>query len=131
MSDITTTDLEPSGYADLREYVTSTSGWSHIALIDADGNEVTRIEIETDDRAEWSDAESNPISVTLEVEGVDSDIDTPVELSESALYPDDAAADAMHVDDLRDENDDVANVWIGGNDSLTVEHTVEMPVEEE
>lgn len=120
-------DFNAAGYTDLREYVVSASGWSHIALVDDTGTEETRIDIANDSRASWGDASTNPVTLTVNVSGSDGDISTPVELSESELHTGSGTTTAAHGDQMTDENGDPANAIVGANDSLTVEHTVELP----
>lgn len=116
-----------AGDANLREHIVSASGWAYIALIDVDGNEETRIDIHNDARATWGDPSTNPVTLTVDLAGGDADLATPVELSRSELHPTDASTSSMHDDPLQDANGDPANAIVGGNDSLTVEHTVELP----
>jgi hypothetical protein len=120
-------DFNSAGYDDLRQYVTSASGWSHIALVDDSGNEETRIDIANDSRASWGDASTNPVTLTVDISGGDSDISTPVELSKSELHTGSGTTTPAHGDQLTDSNGDTANAIVGANDSLTVEHTVELP----
>jgi len=120
-------DFNAAGYTDLREYVTSASGWSHIALIDDAGNEETRIDIQNDSRASWGDASTNPVTLTVTINGSDSDISTPVELSRSELHESDSAATPMHDDQLTDDSGTAANAIVGSGDELVIEHTVKLP----
>lgn len=120
-------DFNSAGYADLRSYVTSASGWSHIALVDGAGTEETRIDIANDNRASWGDPSTNPVTLTVEINGSDSDISTPVELSESELHTGSGTSTPAHGDQLTDSNGDPANAIVGSNDTLSVEHTVELP----
>jgi len=120
-------DFNAAGYADLRAYVTSASGWSHIALVDDAGTEETRIDIANDSRASWGDSSTNPVTLTVTITGGDSDISTPVELAESELHTGSGTTTPAHGDQLTDANGNAANAIVGSNDELTVEHTVELP----
>jgi len=79
-------EFNDAGYVDLRTYLTSASGWSHVALVDADGTIETVIDIHNDSRASWGDPANNGVTLTLDLAGGDSDLSTPVELAQSALY---------------------------------------------
>ena len=120
-------DFNAAGYADLRAYLVSASGWSHLALVDDAGNEETRIDIANDTRATWGDPSANPVTLTVEINGSDSDISTPVELSESELHTGSGTSTPAHGDQLTDPNGNAANAIVGSNDTLTIEHTVELP----
>lgn len=129
-------EFNTAGYDDLRAYLTSASGWSHVALVDAGGTIETVIDIANDARASWGDPTSNPVTLTLDLAGGDADLSTPVELAQSALYTAGGEASAgdtfsntspAHDDSLTDSNGDPANAIVGGNDSLNVDHTVELP----
>jgi len=120
-------DFNTAGYDDLRDYVSSASGWSHIALVDDTGTEETRIDIANDSRASWGDASSNPVTLTVTISGSDGDISTPVELSTSELHTGSGTTTPAHGDNLQDANGNDANAIVGSGDDLTVEHTVELP----
>jgi len=122
-------DFNAAGYEDLREYLISASGWSHIALIDDAGDEETRIDIDDDDRASWDDATNNPTTLTVEISGGDDDIATPVELSRTELHTSDDTTESAHDDQMTDANGDPANAIIGSTDELVIEHSVELPEE--
>jgi len=120
-------DFNTAGYADLREYLVSASGWSHIALVDDTGTEETRIDIANDSRASWGDPSTNGVTLTVTINGSDSDISTPVELARSELHESNSATDAMHDDQLQDDSGTDANAIVGSGDELVIEHTVELP----
>lgn len=109
------TEFPEEGYADIRDYVQD--NWTHIELQDG-GDEVTRFEIESDDRASWDGTD-----VEVTVTGSDSDIDLPVTIDGTALFKSDSASDEMSVDTFAEatlEEDD---------DELNVTHEVQIPQE--
>jgi hypothetical protein len=112
-------DFNALGYEDLRTAVTNR--WSHIALIDDAGNEVTRIDIANDSRTSWGDPSTNPVDLSVTITGADSDIPTPTEFSGSSLHTSDSSS-ATH-----DDNFEGANVIIDDNDQLELTHSVELP----
>jgi hypothetical protein len=112
-------DFNGYGYEDLRTAVTTR--WSHIALVDDAGNEVTRIDIANDSRASWGDPSTNPVDLSVTITGADSDIPTPTEFSGSSLHTS-ASSSATH-----DDNFEGANVIIDSNDQLELTHSVELP----
>lgn len=120
-------DFNATGYEDLREHIVSASGWAYLALVDDAGTEETRIDIHNDSRASWGDPASNPVTLTVDVSGDDSDISTPVELAESELHTGSGTSSSVHDDQLRDESGDPANAIVGSSDALTIEHTVNLP----
>lgn len=120
------TDFNADGYTDLREYVASSNGWEFVALYDDTGTEETEIDIDSDGRASWGDTSTNPVTLTLNLSGGDSDISTPVEISEAALRGATSGSD-FHRDDIKDDSGSTANVIIGSGDSVTIEYDVELP----
>ncbi len=128
-------DLESKGYETLREFVSSADGWNYLGLVTDDGVIEAVIDVADDSRASWTDPASNPIVLEVDVAGGNSDIDTPVELAGTALY--DSADDVGEGDDLsatdpvHEDNFDEANVIIDGDDKLEIDHTVELPEEDD
>ena len=113
-------DFNSYGYEDLRDAVMGR--WSHIELIDAsDGSTVTTIDIPNDSRASWGDPSNNPIVLSVEIDGADSDIPAPVEISGTSLHTSDTSS-ATHDDGFEE-----ANVIVGSNDVVTITHSVELP----
>ena len=118
-----TTPHTAAGDQDIREYIEA--NWTHIALIDDEGAEETRIDIEEDSRAEFvSGAADNPLTVEVEVEGADSDIDVPTTLVRSELFKTDSAADEMSGDDFAEGAAEIGS----DSDTLIVTHDIEQPV---
>ena len=120
-------EINEAGYETLRSVVNSEEAveaeWDFIELIDDEGNIETRIEISTDSRASWTTAITDQTQeVEVTVQGSDSDITTPVTLSESALKNEDSdAADEMHRDTMTDAT------LSEDDDQVTVRHSIEVP----
>ena len=118
-----TTPHTAAGDEDLRNYIQN--NWTHIALIDDTGAEETRIDIGADARAEFvSGAADNPLTVEVEVEGADSDIDVPTTLVRSELYKTDSGGDEMSGDDFAEGSAEIGSEA----DTLVVTHDIEQPV---
>jgi len=115
------TDFDTHGYEDLRTYLVAADGWSHVALLDDAGAEVTRIDIHNDNRASWGDPSTNPVTLAVTITGGDADIPTPTEFSGSSLHTSDASSPA------HENKFEGANVIIDDHDQLDLEHTVELP----
>ena len=111
-----------AGDQDIREYIED--NWTHIALIDDTGAEETRIDIESDARAEFvSGAASNPLTIEVEVEGSDADIGVPTTLVRSELYKVESGGDELSGDDF---DEGAANIGSEA-DTLIVTHDIEQP----
>ena len=118
-----TTPHPDAGDEDIRAYIES--NWTHIALIDDDAEEVTRIDIEEDSRASFtSGAETNPLTIEVTVEGSDDDIPVPTTFTRSELYKVDTGGDELSGDDFDEGSAEIASE----NDTLQVTHDVEQPV---
>ena len=118
-----TTPHTDAGDQDIREYIEA--NWTHIALIDDTGAEETRIDIGADARAEFvSGAADNPLTVEVEVEGADSDIDVPTTLVRSELFKTDSGGDEMSGDDFAEGSAEIGSEA----DTLVVTHDIEQPV---
>ena len=73
-----------AGDEDIRAYIED--NWTHIALIDDAAEEVTRIDIDEDERASFtSGAATNPLTIEVTVEGSDDDIPVPTTFTRSEL----------------------------------------------
>lgn len=113
--------ITDAGNEDLRDAIQNR--WTSVALVDDAGNEETRIDIETDDRAEWGDPATNPITLSISVSGSDNDIDLPTTLVRTELYTDQSSTDELSGDDF-----DEGPATLGAvGDSLDIEHDVEQP----
>lgn len=112
-----------AGDEDLRQHIQDE--WTHVALIDDEGGEETRIDIDADSRAEWTDPPAeNPMSLEITVTGDDGDIDLPVALVESALYRVADGGDPLSGDDFAEG---VATLG-APVDQLTVAHDIQQPI---
>ena len=118
-----TTPHTDAGDQDIREYIEA--NWTDIALIDDEGAEETRIDIGADERASFvSGAGDNPLTIEVEVEGADSDIDLPTTLVRSELYKAETGGDELSGDDF----DEGAAEITDEADTLRVTHNIEQPV---
>lgn len=126
------TPIEETGYESLREFIMSTDGWTHIGVNNDDGDELLRVEIDSDDRAEWTTDETDQ---TLELElilaGDDDDVtderdsnDGEITIVESALYTDGDTEDPVAVDGASSAT--IAN----DDDEVLVRPTINVPPEE-
>ncbi|WP_226479156.1 hypothetical protein [Natrinema amylolyticum] len=126
-------NFNAAGFTDLRQYITSMNGWTHVALIDDAGNEETRIDIHNDSRASWGDASANPTDLTITLSGSDSDIAAPVTLERAELHLSSSSTTTMHDGPLQGEINgslQAAAVTIGSDtDEGTVTYTVELPTQ--
>lgn len=122
-------DFEPEGYEDLREYVASSNGWNYLALVDDGGVIEAVIDIANDPRADWRDPSDNPVIVDADIAGGNSDIDTPVELEGTALYPDEptVGANLSDTSPAHEDGFEEANVIVDGEDKVEISHEVELP----
>ena len=78
-------DIYAEGYQDLRDYVQA--NYKYIALVDSDDNEIVRMEIGVDIRANWIHvAGANPLIVQVTVKGSDAEIAEPCTLNKVYLY---------------------------------------------
>ena len=126
-----TSEYNDRGNEDLREYITSSDGWTQLALVDDNDDIEAVIDIPSDGRLSWSDPSSNPIEASGDVSGDDSDISTPVEIAGTALYSSDespSAGEALSdTDPTHDDNFEGANVIIDSGDTVTIEHEIQQP----
>lgn len=118
--------ISDRGYETLREYIVSPDGWRYIAILDDTGDIIARVDTDSDTRATWSDPSENPIVCELEITGDDPDVSFAgdlLEVSGTALYED--SISETPVDE--EEFGEAGNVTIAEDDSLTVEHTIDVP----
>lgn len=112
------------GYKDIREHIKNE--WTHVSLIDESGAEVTRINISSDSRITWTNSfETNPLEITVEITGSDSDIPLSqsgsVTISEIELYKSSSATVSMSIGTFPD-----ATLESTG-DELTITQQIEVP----
>ena len=112
------TELPNAGYEDLREYVRD--NWDYIELQDDVDDQVTRIDVDTDDRASWA-TDGDIRRVTVTVSGSDADVTTPVTITSSHLFKADSGGNSL-------SNDSFSGATLEEDgDELTVEHEVQVP----
>lgn len=108
------------GYDDLREYAATT--YTHLALLDPQGSEITRIDVTSDSRMQNTpDGTTNPLSYVVEIEGGDSDIPNPVTVSSTALYETASSSTPVGTDNMKDATVEAQY------DTLTISHDQELP----
>lgn len=117
-----TTAHTADGDQDIREYLRN--NWTFLALVDDQGNEEVRIDIDNDSRATvTSGPASNPLTYEVTVSGSDADISTGVTLSESELYKGSSATTVMSEDTFNEGDATIGTT----SDELTVTHDIEQP----
>jgi hypothetical protein len=118
------TPLSDTGREALRAYVAGPSGFRYLAVLDASGTVATTIDIVEDSRGSWGPPADNPVTAAVAVQGTDSDIAAPLEVSGSALLldPSDDLADAVHEQTFAGPN-----LVVDGSGTEVIEHTVEIP----
>lgn len=115
------TQLATDGFEDIRSYIQT--NWPFIAIVDANGNEVTRIDVPNDARASWSSGSStNPLEATITLTGSDSDITLPVTIDTTESYKSSGATTVMGSDTFAD-----ATLQNSG-DELTITHQISLPL---
>jgi len=117
-------EFNAAGYEDVRTYIQN--NWTHIALINDSGTEITRIDVAADSRSSWSSGPStNPLTATITVTGGDSDIDVEsngaVTISKTESYKSGGASTSM-------AGDPFTNATLeASNDEVTITHDIEHP----
>jgi hypothetical protein len=114
-----------AGNEDIRSYIQST--WTYISLRNPDGDEITRIDVETDDRAEWTkDSTNNPIEATITVRGDNDDVIDPDNPSPTTIASTESYRTADGITTLSD--DTVVDVTLEAlDDEVVVTHRIEYP----
>lgn len=117
-------NFDADGNADVRNYIQN--NWTHVALVDSAGNEVTRIDIAGDSRSSWSSGSgSNPLEATITVTGGDSDIDVgtngAITFTRTESYKGSATSTRMAADTFTNATLEASN------DELVITHTIEVP----
>ena len=116
--------FDTAGYTDVRDYIQN--NWTHIALVDDAGNEVTRIDVTADSRSSWSSGSgTNPLEATITVTGGDSDIDVAtngaVTIVRTESYKGSGASTRMAADPFTNATLEATE------DELTITHQIEVP----
>ena len=118
-------EINNAGYESIAEWLTSAEGWNWISLIDDADAEITRINIDTDARAEWITTTGEQTQILeVEVSGADSDI--PIDgdgttISASASFDVADGGDRLGEDVFPDALISVEE------DNAVIEHRVEIP----
>jgi len=113
--------FESAGYDDLRTAIVDR--WTHLALVDSNGNEATRIDIPADGRASWVTTSGNPYTLSVTVTGGDSDISTPVTIVRGELYTSGTATSRVAYDAVGSPQPTLE----ASKDELTVTLDAELP----
>ena len=113
------------GETDLREYIQNR--WNYVVLVDDTGNEITRINIDTDDRASWSeDYTNNPVEATITIKGSHNDIVDPDATDGTTISKTQSVVSDTSTTVLSEDTDtDV--VIEADNDEAIVTHRIEYP----
>jgi hypothetical protein len=117
------TEIEAAGYENLRNYVQN--NWDHIALANASGAELVRIDIPNDPRASFiSGSGSNPLEAELIVTGqdiIDAGNQLPIQATRTEAYTSQSATTRMGYDPIADVT------FEAPNDELTILHEYSLP----
>jgi len=113
-----------TGVADIR--VAIRQRWPYVALRNPAGNEITRIDVRSDDRAEWTETTENPLEVTLTVQGKDDDIvpsdaTGPTEVASTASHRQSSGGAVLAVDS------DTSATIEADNDTAIITHRIYCP----
>ena len=88
-------EFDGSGYKWIREALIRNSSL-HIELQDGNGNTIVRLPL-SDSRVSWTHAQGdNPMELSVEITGSDSDITLPVTIDQGVLFPDGSSTDSLH-----------------------------------
>jgi len=113
------------GKTDLREYIQNS--WNYVVLVSDSGSEITRINIDTDDRASWSeDYTNNPVEATITIKGSHNDIVDPDATKGTIISKTQSVvSDSSTV--VLSEDTDTDVVIEADNDEVIVTHRIEYP----
>jgi hypothetical protein len=111
---------DPYGYQRLREIAADT--FTHIAVIEDTGAEITRIDVTSDSRVvNTPEPSTNPLNHTIEITGTDNDINPPVTISATKLYETNSGSTPIGTDTAKD-----ATIESPG-DTVTISHKQQIP----
>ena len=115
----------PDGETDLRQYIQNS--WNYVVLVDDTGSEITRINVDTDDRASWSkDYTNNPVEATITVKGSQDDIVDPDATEGTTISKTQSVVSDSSTVVLSEDTD--TDVLIEAeNDEVIVTHRIEYP----
>jgi hypothetical protein len=116
-------DATAVGYQDVRDYITSASGWAHLEVQDAGGVALLRVNIVSDPRVSWTHAGgAQELEVTAVLTGSDADIDLADVAARSALFKAASGGSSLHTEVFAEPftfNNDA--------DQLTIKHRLQVP----
>jgi len=115
------TEADDATYQDFRQYIID--NYTFARLVDDTGSEVTVLDIPNDSRISWQNGNtSNPITLSLTVDGGDADISLPSTVARIELY-------ATSSTSTRRFSDPVTNATLeASGDTLTLTTDVEVPI---
>ena len=114
-----------AGETDIRQYIQNT--WNYVVLVDDTGSEITRINIDTDDRASWSkDYTNNPVEATITVKGSQDDIVDP-DATEGTMISKTQSVVSDSSTVVLSEDIDTDVLIEADNDEVIVTHRIEYP----
>ena len=114
-----------AGETDIRQYIQN--AWNYVVLVDDTGSEITRINVDTDERAVWnSDYRDNPIDILITVRGGDEDI-VPTDATEGTTISKTQSVVSDSSTTILSEDIDTDVVIEADNDEVVVTHRIEYP----
>lgn len=115
-----TSPYSSSAYQDFREY--ALTNYTHVAVINRQGDEEVRIDVTSDSRMENTpDATTNPVEYCFRLSGTDSDVNNPVKLTKTQLFKTDTATTIIGEDSMQD-----ATIEADG-DEVVISHEQSLP----
>lgn len=128
---MTSTPLTSDGEQALRDLVAGPDGFRYLAVLDANGNIATSpdgsnlvVDVVDDDRGSWGPPADNPVVAAVALSGTDGDVDSPQEVSGSALL---RSASDDPTNDLHTDTFNASNLIVDGSGTVVIEHAVEIP----
>jgi len=128
---MTSTPLSSDGEQALRELVSGPNGFRYLAALDANGNIATSpdgsnlvVDIVGDSRGSWGPASDNPVVAAVSLTGTDGDVDSPQEVSGTALLR--SETDDLS-NDVHTQTFNASNLIVDGSGTAVLEHAVEIP----
>jgi len=114
-----------AGETDIRQYIQNT--WNYVVLVDDTGSEITRINVDTDDRASWSkDYTNNPVEATITVKGSQDDIVDP-DATEGTMISKTQSVVSDSSTVVLSEDIDTDVLIEADNDEVIITHRIEYP----
>lgn len=117
------TSFDANGYDDLRSYMQN--NWRHIAIVDDQGTELFRINVNTDSRASFvSGSGANPLTAEITLTGqdfMDEGISLPSTVALTEVYKTSAGTTRVAHDSVKDATVETAN------DEVIITHDYKIP----